>query len=91
MFNSNGGLIGDGLEHLDPFAGEHAYCFTPHHHRDRKQGAQPFLLGQIQIRILTGMLLSSKTSGAVNFWREIIVFLQPADYLLKVLRFLIQN
>jgi hypothetical protein len=47
MLDGNGGLIGDGLEQLDLFAGEHAHCLIPHHHRSREQGAQPFLLGHI--------------------------------------------
>jgi hypothetical protein len=37
MLDGNGGLIGDGLEQLDLFAGEHAHWLIPHHHRSREQ------------------------------------------------------
>ena len=47
MLDGNGGLIGDGLEQLDLFAGEHAHALSPTIIRSREQGAQPFLHGHI--------------------------------------------
>ena len=80
MLDGNGGLIGDGLEQLDLFAGEHAHCLIPHHHLSREQGAQPLLLGHIPV----DLLLSSKTSGPVKFWHSSYYFFAAADHLLEV-------